>query len=79
MTASLPLVELAKNNVTSYLQHGGIAIDATMENSFDTVFLVDQLTKNEPSLPILYASKSAGRYRKMPKTSGLKQLSLITR
>ncbi|MEY8195375.1 MAG: hypothetical protein RPR28_11050 [Cycloclasticus sp.] len=52
MTASLPLVELAKNNVTSYLQHGGIAIDATMENSFDTVFLADQLTKNEPSLAI---------------------------
>jgi len=48
----LPLVELAKNKVTSYLQHGGIAIDASMENSFDTVFLADQLTKNESSLPI---------------------------
>jgi len=40
---SIPLVEQAKNRVTPYLKKGGIAIDATMGNGFDTLFLAENL------------------------------------
>jgi len=43
---SLPLVELAKNKVVSYLQEGGVAVDATMGNGFDTAFMSNALAKN---------------------------------
>ena len=43
---SLPLVEVAKNKVSTYLRNGGIAVDATMGNGFDTVFLASKLAKN---------------------------------
>jgi len=40
---AIPLVEQAQLRVASYLRAGDIAIDATMGNGFDTVFLAEKL------------------------------------
>ncbi len=40
---TISLVDQAHNNITNYLSEGNIAVDATMGNGFDTLFLAKQI------------------------------------
>jgi len=40
---TISLVEQAHNNITNFLSEGDIAVDATMGNGFDTLFLAQQI------------------------------------
>ena len=40
---TISLVNQAHNNIANYLSEGDIAVDATMGNGFDTLFLAKQI------------------------------------